>query len=114
MSEEPSEEESSQQKAVSMAKILGALNISSLTGLNNVIPQLGLAMEVWGRVIIQQEQMISHVPFLHSQSLEKCAEGSGTRPGDLPSVSEQKLRLTVIASAAGLEAPFFSFSPPVS
>lgn len=71
-------------------------------------------MEVWGGVIIQQEQMLSHVPALHSQFLEKCAEGSGTRPGDLPSVSEQKLKLTVIASAAGLEATFFSFSPPVS
>lgn len=58
--------------------------------------------------------MLSHVPALHSQFLEKCAEGSGTRPGDLPSVSEQKLKLTVIASAAGLEATFFSFSPPVS
>lgn len=71
-------------------------------------------MEVWGGVIIQQEQMVSHVPALHFQFLEKCAEGSGTRPGDLPSVSEQKLKLTVIASAAGLEAAFFSFSPPVS
>lgn len=33
----------------------GALNISSLTGLSNFIPQLGLALEVWGGVIIQQE-----------------------------------------------------------